>query len=545
MKYYDCGVFRGKRCVVTEWVQPIRPLLKQLDSDVIVSGVHNIVSGLSFIHSTCHLSVNNLNLDSIFISRSENTNSWKIGSLLCLSSVNTENNEFSKRLLSYHNYLGTTNTLPIEDLVSNRIEFIQSNDNIHRRDAFALGLIINQLLSDHSRSEVVKSLTSEVVSNRPQMDLVLNDELFIGSDYVQIKSFLTSFVSYNESQKNQFFSNLVERLRKLSDNLVVSLVALIVNSRLIMSNSEVHNKLLPFVLIPGSDSSEEMLCTLTSGQSISLKPLLRQKVFRTRIIPLICKLYCVRDLRIRLLLLQYLPNYAPFISKSCLRQLILPQILLAMKDSNDELVSLTFRSISLLVDIFGASVVLGPRLRLFTNGIPKVYSSSEDLNVKPLDLNISESSVPNNLSKERGNYEFKEKFECNSLTSNASERSSVSDEESQFGHNDQSQVESEVKPSDTKPEIASSKTKRYANIRNDLDIKELDFNLESNQIDDLFSDMEPVFKFNKNNLIPDVLDNFDSGVSTSNKFAATEDNTEEIGWDDHEWEQHWSGKDDK
>lgn len=532
--------------MVTEWVQPIRPLLKHLDRDVIVSGVHNIVTALSFLHSTCRLSMNNLNLDSIFVSRSESSSCWKIGSLLCLSSVNTENNEFSKNLLSYHNFLGTTDTLPIEDLISNRIEFLQSN-NIHRRDVFALGTIMNQLLPDLSGSQLLKTLKSEVVSSRPQMNALLSDQLFVGSDFVQIKSFLTSFVSYSESQKKQFFSDLVERLRHLSDNSVINLVALILNSRLIMSNSEVHNKLLPFVLIPANDSNEEMLCTLTSGQSISLKPLLKQKVFRNRIIPLICKLYCVRDLRIRLLLLQYLPNYAPLISKSCLRQLILPQILLAMKDSNDELVSLTFKSISLLVDIFGASLVLGSRLKLFSNGIPKVNSSGEEPNAKKSDSDPVEASVLKDTSKEREDYRDKDNIQCDDSmeNQNPSEISrAMSDGESQLGFNHNTQSMSDLKTSAAKSEAMTSKTKKFTKIRNDLDIKELDFNLDNQQIDELFSDMEPVFKFNQNNLIPHVISSFEDSISTSNIFAASEDNTEEMGWEDPDWDQHWN-KDDE
>ncbi|CAG2122260.1 unnamed protein product, partial [Medioppia subpectinata] len=31
VKYYDCGLFRGRKCVVTEWVTPITPLVDRMN----------------------------------------------------------------------------------------------------------------------------------------------------------------------------------------------------------------------------------------------------------------------------------------------------------------------------------------------------------------------------------------------------------------------------------------------------------------------------------------------------------------------------------
>ena len=249
------------------------------------------------------------------------------------------------------------------------------------------------------------------------------------------------------------------------------------------------------MLIPANDSDEEILCSLTSGQSISLKPLLNKKVFKTRIIPLICKLYCVRDLRIRLMLLQYLPNYAPLLSKPCLRQLVLPQILVAMKDSNDELVSLTFKAISLLVDIFGASVVLGPRLKLFSSGIPKRQEFKEDGHTSALVNPIISETIDLDTDMDKV---VDQSNGWSQKSSNSEDNQMVIVVNSETALETNNQIEGNTNFSSISCE-KSSKIKRNSNIRNDFDIKELDFKIESNEIDSLFSDMEPVFKFSQNN----------------------------------------------
>jgi len=298
-------------------------------------------------------------------------------------------------------------------------------------------------------------------------------------------------------------------------------------------------------LIPANDSDEQMDYVLTSGEMISLKPLLNKKVFKTRIIPLICKLYCIRDLRIRSLLLQYLPNYASFISTACLRQLVLPQILIAMKDTNDELVALTFKAISHLVTIFGANVVLGPRLKLFTNGIPKHYINdgtevesvtSSDIRESPEVDQIDDHTIAQNQLN--GWTETETASESNGNIG-------ISVETLETNSDNKSDIPREVEKSVNAMTVKALPKKSTPLLQNDFDIKELDFKFEDNEIDNLFSDMEPVFKFGNKHLIAEQLMGLTSDTNSSNKFAANEELTDEMGWTDHSWDNDWDNKDDK
>src|SRR5699024_376480 len=140
-------------------------------------------------------------------------------------------------------------------------------------------------------------------------------------------------------------------LRQLPDQtLMVNIFAMIVSSRLIMSNAAIYNDVMPYFLTPlavsdggaGEEPVEDRPppnsrpFTLTNGQVVRLRPLIEPTIFRHSIIPHITKLYCVHDCAIRMLLLQYLPHYGRLIPRSHLRKIILPQILLAIKDSNSE-----------------------------------------------------------------------------------------------------------------------------------------------------------------------------------------------------------------
>ncbi|CAG2107246.1 unnamed protein product [Medioppia subpectinata] len=520
VKYYDCGLFRGRKCVVTEWVTPITPLVDRMNKEMIASGVHNIINSLAFIHSTCRLSVNNLNLDSIFVSRSERTESWKLGSLLCLSSTQSEDRDFCQRLWSYHHFLGTTDTLPAEDIASEpQIQCIKSEDQIHRRDAYALGLLLHRLLPELPSSQTIECMGSNSPEKRPNMRRVLDEDLFVNSEFVKMKSFLTCFVSFTESQKNEFFTDFVDRMRQLSDELTFSLISLIVNSRLIMSNTAVHDQLLPFMLIPANDSDEEMQYVLTCGETITLRPLMNKKVFKTRMIPLICKLYCIRDLRI-----------------------LLPQILIAMKDSNDELVSLTFKAISHLITIFGANVVLGPRLKLFTNGIPKHnYANNEGSEVESL----VGSDTPESLIVDKSDVKIIAQngwSETDGL-SESNGKTSISVETLETQSDNKTDMNKEVEKQSNGVKVKTIAKKDIPLIRNDFDIKELDFKVENNEIDDLFSDMEPVFKFGKKHLIADQLMGLTGNKSTSGLFAANEELSGEMGWTDEGWDNDWDKED--
>lgn len=81
---------------------------------------------------------------------------------------------------------------------------------------------------------------------------------------------------------------------------------------------------------------------------------------RFSVSPKIKQLFLVRDVQIRLILLDYFGAYMDYFdSREILSNHILPQLLLGIKDTNDQLVAATLRCLADLVPVLGSSVVIG------------------------------------------------------------------------------------------------------------------------------------------------------------------------------------------
>lgn len=351
-----------------------------------LSGLFNIGEALSFLHQICGISVNNLSVDSIFVSRNDANECWKLGSLYWYSSLDTDSEEFFRQLIGFHTSHGTIKTLPPEDREVSTHKLIRSSKLVHRRDAYAFVSLLNELLYDPKNppkladmilaSECeVSSLTMTIKSyvdnfnvipadQRPTVTELLNNKLFVNCVFLQIRQFFINFGTHNDYEKCHFFETFIERLRMLPDqHLVVNIFTMIVSSRVIMSSKFIYNQVMPYFLIPskydqkgqsasveGGDERlnaegengqceqevvvqrhyavEEQAFTLTNGQVVTLSPIISTSIYREFIIPHISNLYCVHDYKIRMLLLLYLPHYGPLIAKSCLRKIILPQVII-------------------------------------------------------------------------------------------------------------------------------------------------------------------------------------------------------------------------
>ena len=95
-------------------------------------------------------------------------------------------------------------------------------------------------------------------------------------------------------------------------------------------------------------------------------------------LPVISRIFPVRDAQIRLMLLQYLPGFIPLMEIDDVKQQLLPELLLGIKDVDDAIVAATLRALAELVPILGSCTVIGgKRLKLFAHGTPKVFCISE------------------------------------------------------------------------------------------------------------------------------------------------------------------------
>ena len=129
---------------------------------------------------------------------------------------------------------------------------------------------------------------------------------------------------------------------------------------------------------------------------ISIEPFMDLNKYRTFVIPRILNLLTMHSTQIRLVLLEYFPFYIGHINDNqSLHYEILPELLVGLKDTNDELVSLTLSCLSIIVKVLGSQIVIGRRTTkenrqsIFSNNLPKVFTLVS-LNLHNLDLFINE-----------------------------------------------------------------------------------------------------------------------------------------------------------
>ena len=98
--------------------------------------------------------------------------------------------------------------------------------------------------------------------------------------------------------------------------------------------------------------------------------ILPAELFKEKIVPILINIFHVREMQIRLVLLNFFPNYVGMFSKIQLEDVILPMVLLGIRDSNDTLVGETLKALSVLVQVLGAEKVIGKRKKVFADGSP-------------------------------------------------------------------------------------------------------------------------------------------------------------------------------
>ena len=73
---------------------------------------------------------------------------------------------------------------------------------------------------------------------------------------------------------------------------------------------------------------------------VSIEPFMDMSKYRTFVIPRVLNLMSMHSVQVRMVLLEYFPFYCGMINDlESLRYEVLPEMLLGLKDTNDELVS--------------------------------------------------------------------------------------------------------------------------------------------------------------------------------------------------------------
>lgn len=342
--------------LATERCKPLSLALASQNDIQICIGLRNILCGLIFLvekANMCHL---NICTSSIYISID---NTWRLNGFEHLWPKKDVTNNFLD-LSQSHRY---KNALDKDE---------SKRGNTFGIEQFSFGVLCEEILGNHLstgklpnviefRNYCKEHLRNTKATMRPMLSAILLHPYF-NQDFVLIHSFLTELPLKSIQEKQSFFTGLIERLRSFDETIVAAELIDLILSRMVVLDETAKLYVIPFILRPRTEVDSLVEPT----------PLFSVETFQKFVSPKIGKLFLVREVSIRLILLEYFSEYMHYFeSKIVLIENILPQLLLGIKDTNDILVAATLRCLADLVPILGSSVVIGHnRGKLFADGRP-------------------------------------------------------------------------------------------------------------------------------------------------------------------------------
>ncbi|XP_058814715.1 protein-associating with the carboxyl-terminal domain of ezrin [Topomyia yanbarensis] len=350
LKYIASWNKGSLKMLATERCRPLATCLN-ITSDVqICLGLRNILCALIFLIEQAKVRHLSISISSVYVTED---GAWRLAGFEHLWA----GGDFNLNLLEKSQPYRYPKAIDLDEL-KNKGQGVEQ---------FAFAVMCEEILHNKTDSNIpavddfksycATHLKQANVTKRPKLSTILLHPLF-NHDFILIHSFLTELPLKCPQEKQEFFTGLADRLRTFDSETVAEQMGSLLLSRIVLLDTTAQLCVTPFILRPKSDD-------LSAG-------LFMAKIFSTYIIPKIKKVFCVQDAQIRLTLLEYFPAYVDFFSKEDLKEHILPQLLLGIKDTNDVLVAKTLLCLADLVPILGSAVVIGGnRSKIFADGRPQ------------------------------------------------------------------------------------------------------------------------------------------------------------------------------